>query len=454
MAVVGADRELTAGRHVFSCPMVDETTGFNKWFQTREEMENPYMGQEMPTCGVEDDWTVRGIASAEEAARHAELVHGADSHAEGGDGEVAFWTCPMHPSVRSADPGSCPICGMNLVAVTVQEAESGVILVDERRRQLIGVKTEPVARRDLTAEVRAVGKVTWDETRLADVNVKYSGWIGRLFVDRPGQEVRQGQALFTLYSPDLYAAQQDFLTALASQRTAAATSAPQRADYLVRAARERLRLWDLSAAQIDQVAASGEAVERIPILSPVSGVVVEKNVVEGAAVEPGMKLFRIAGLDRVWVEAEVYESELGLVETGQRARVTLPSLPGAELDGTVSFVYPYLDGASRTVRVRVELPNPGHRLKPEMFANVTLRRELGERLAVPQDAVLYAGPKSYVFLDLGEGRLRPQRVETGREVDGWVEILSGVSPGDVIVTSGNFLVAAESRLKVAMDQWK
>jgi Cu(I)/Ag(I) efflux system membrane fusion protein len=311
-----------------------------------------------------------------------------------------------------------------------------------------------VERRELRTEVRAVGKVTYDETRLADVNVKYRGWIGRLHVDEPGQAVRRGQPLFTLYSPELYSAQQEYLTALESQRTARTSAAPQRADYLVQAARERLRLWDLSAGQIDRLAATGEAIEQIPILSPVSGFVVEKNVVEGASVEPGMKLFRIAGLDRVWVEAEVYESELPLVEEGQPAVVTLPSMPGTELRGEVAFVYPYLDGAARTGKVRVELANPGLKLKPDMFANVLLTRDLGERLAVPEGAVLYAGPKSYVFLDLGEGRLRPQRVETGREVDGWVEVLSGLSEGDVIVTSGNFLIAAESRLKVALDQWQ
>jgi Cu(I)/Ag(I) efflux system membrane fusion protein len=337
---------------------------------------------------------------------------------------------------------------------TQEEARAGIIRIDPRRWQTIGVRTGAVERRPLQLEVRAVGKVTYDETRLSEVSVKYAGWIGRLDVDSPGQQVRKGQTLFTLYSPELYAAQQELLTALASQRAAEGGSAPDRADYLVRASRERLRLWELTPGQIDRLATTGQAVERLPIVSPASGHVVEKNVVAGSAVEPGMRLYRIAGLDRVWVEAEVYESELPLVEEGQPAVVTLPSMPGTELRGEVAFVYPYLDGAARTGKVRVELANPGLKLKPDMFANVLLTRDLGERLAVPEGAVLYAGPKSYVFLDLGEGRLRPQRVETGREVDGWVEVLSGLSEGDVIVTSGNFLIAAESRLKVALDQWQ
>lgn len=451
MALAAADPGLTEGRFVYSCPM---ETGFNKWIQEEPEMENPYMGQSMLACGSEDDWTVKGIGSVEEAAAHAEHVHGADVAEGGAEGDIAFYTCPMHPSVKSADPGACPICGMDLVPVSRQEVESGVIIVDERRRQLIGVKTRPVATRSVEKEIRAVGKVTFDESRLADVSVKYEGWIGELYVDEPGQAVRKGQPLFTLYSPQLYAAQQEYLTALESQRAARGTSAPERADYLVRASRERLRLWDLAPGQIDRLAETGQPVERIPIYSPVSGFVVEKNVVEGAAVQPGMKLYRIAGLDRVWVEADVYESELPLVEEGQTAIVTLPSMPEEELLGTIAFVYPFLDGASRTGRVRVELANPGMKLKPDMFANVTITRDLGERLVVPENAVLYAGPRSFVFVDLGEGRLRPQQVKVGREMDGWVEVLSGLEEGEVIVTSGNFLVAAESRLKTAMDQWK
>ncbi len=373
--------------------------------------------------------------------------------AAGGD-EIAYYTCSMHPSVRSQKPGTCPICSMDLVPVTRSEAETGVIMVDAQRRQTIGVTTAPVQRRPLTITIRAVGKVVYDQTRLADVSVKYQGWIGTLYADTPGQEVHKGEPLFTLYSPDLYATQQELLTALASRRAAAKTSAPDRADYLVGAARQRLRLWDLGEAQIDRIARSGKPLEYVPILSPVSGAVVEKNVVEGAAVEPGMKLFRIAGLDRVWVEAEVYESELALVHPGDEAVVTLAYVPGEVLHGRVAFVYPYLDDTTRTGRVRVELDNPGRRLKPDMYANVELQRDLGERLTVPEQAILYAGARRFVFLDLGQGRLKPQRVEIGQKSENLVEITAGLQEGDVIVTSGNFLIAAESRLKLAMEHWQ
>ena len=195
------------------------------------------------------------------------------------------------------------------------------------------------------------------------------------------------------------------------------------------------------------------AVERVPILSPAAGHVIEKNVIAGAAVEPGTTLFRIAGLERVWVEAEVYESELALLAAGDAATVTLAYLPGRTFAGRIAFVYPWLDGATRTGRVRIELANPGLALKPEMYAEVAFERALGDRLAVPDEAILYAGDRRYVFLDLGEGRLRPQVVTPGQRAGEWVEILDGLAPGDVVVTSGNFLIAAEARLKLALDHW-
>ncbi|HXT22240.1 MAG TPA: efflux RND transporter periplasmic adaptor subunit, partial [Thermoanaerobaculia bacterium] len=330
----------------------------------------------------------------------------------------------------------------------------GVVRMDAARRQAIGVTTALVARKVLVVPVRAVGKVVFDETKLTDVTVKYEGFIGRLYVDRPGQPVRRGQPLFTLYSPQLYAAQQEFLIALGSQRAARQTGAPDRADYLVNAARQRLRLWDLTAAQIDRLAKTGKPLEEIPILSPASGYVVEKDVVAGAAVQSGMKLFRLAGLDTVWVEAEVQESDLPLLRVGDRALVSFPYLPGRSFAGAIDFVYPYLDASSRTGRVRVQLPNRGLELKPDMFAEVTLSKDLGERLVVPADAALRSGDRSFVFVDLGDGRLAPRQVRLGRATDGEVEVLAGLQAGERIVTSGNFLVAAESRLERPMDQWQ
>ena len=339
-------------------------------------------------------------------------------------------------------------------AVAATASEPAVVRIDAARRQEIGVTTDVVRRQTLRIPVRAVGRVVVDETKLNDVTVKYAGYIGRLYVDRPGQAVRRGQALFTLYSPELFAAQQEYLIALRSQREARGTGAPDRADDLVTAARQRLRLWDLQPGQIDQLARTGKPIEEVPILSPAAGVVVEKDVVAGGAVAPGMKLFRLAGLDTVWVEAEVYESDLPLLHVGDSAEVTFPYLPGKSMRGTIGFVYPYLDATSRTGRVRIELENPGLELKPDMFANVVLAKNLGERLTVPVDAVLNTGDKSFVFVDLGDGRLTPRRVVVGRTAGDQVEVVEGLREGETIVTSGNFLVAAESRLKLAMEQWR
>ena len=355
------------------------------------------------------------------------------------------------PGLRELGGGT-PTTGK--AAPAVSTSVPAAVRIDSARRQEIGVSTGVVKRQTLTIPVRAVGKVVVDETKLADVTVKYDGYIGRLYVDRPGQAVRRGQALFTLYSPQLFAAQQEYLIALRSQREARSTGAPDRADYLVTAARQRLRLWDLQPGQIDQLARTGKPIEEVPILSPAAGVVVEKNVVAGGAVTPGMKLFRLAGLDTVWVEAEVYESELPLLHVGDSAEVTFPYLPGKSLRGTIAFVYPYLDATSRTGRVRIQLSNPGLELKPDMFANVVLEKDLGERLTVPVDAVLNTGDRSFVFVDLGDGHLTPRRVVVGRTAGDQVEIIEGLREGEAIVTSGNFLVAAESRLKSPADQWQ
>ncbi|MEE8219016.1 MAG: efflux RND transporter periplasmic adaptor subunit, partial [bacterium] len=442
LVVANVDPRLLDDWHVFECPM---TETFPKWMQPDSEVENPFMGQAMPGCGTPTDMQVTPPTSLPEVEAHIEHAH---------DGEVAYYTCSMHPSVKSDQPGTCPICSMDLVPVTREEIDTGVILMDAQRRQTIGVRTAPVKRQLVSVHIRAVGKIVYDETRLAEVTVKYKGWIGKLYADATGKRVRKGEPLFTLYSPELYAAQEELLTALASQSAARATSVPDRADYLVDAARKKLRLWDIEGEQIERIAESGEPLEYIPILSPVTGHVIEKSVVQGASVEPGEMLYRIAGLDKIWIEAELYESELPLVDVGQEAEVTLPYLPGRSFRGRVSFVYPYLEGESRTGRVRIELPHPRLELKPGMYANVDLREERGERLVVPEEAVLYAGPRRLVFLDLGEGRLKPQEIEVGVKSGDFYEVLSGLEEGDVVVTSGNFLVAAESRIKSATEQWQ
>lgn len=370
--------------------------------------------------------------------------------ATGGD-HLSHYTCSMHPSVRKQGPGTCPICNMDLVPVTREQAASGEVVIAPEQQQLIGVRSSRVERRPAESEVRATGRVAFDETRFEDVTVKYGGYIGRLHVEETGQPVRKGQTLFTLYSPELYAAQQEYLIAVRSQRAAQGTSAPDRADYLVQAARQKLRLWDFSESQVRALASQGAPAREVAVPSPASGYVVEKDVVEGAAVQPGMRLFRIAALDRVWVEAEVYESELPRVRIGQRATVTLPYLPGPELHGRVRLILPALNPESRTGRVRIEISNRsgagGPMLRPDMYADVVLQSQEREALMVPESAVLYTGPRRLVFLDLGEGRFRPKEVQLGARSGDFYEVLSGLQEGDQVVTSGNFLVDAEARLR-------
>ncbi len=366
---------------------------------------------------------------------------------------ISHYTCPMHPSVRAAEPGRCPICGMELVAVKRDEAQSGAVRVDSERLQRIGVRFANVERAPLVRTIRAAGTVAWDETRLVDVSLRVRGWVRELYADALGERVRAGDPLFTLYSPELYAAQVEYLDALRSRASARGGEAPARADALVRAARERLRLWDLAEADVTELARRGTPLEAVPVRAGASGFLLEKNLVEGAAIEPGVRLLRIAPLDRVWIDAQVFESDAPLVAVGQKARVRLPGPGGRALDARVAYVYPSLDAGTRTVRARLELPNPELELRPETWVEVELFVDLGERVLVPTSAVIHAGAKRVVFVERGDGRLEPRRVETGSSGEDRTEIVSGLEPGERIVASGNFLIAAESRLASALSQW-
>ncbi len=325
----------------------------------------------------------------------------------------------------------------------MEQPPTGTITVDARRRQLIGLTTAPAERRPFTRELRAVGRVAYDETALTDVSLKYEAWVGDLTADFVGAPVHRGQVLFTVYSPDLYAAQVEYLQAL--------KRAPS--SDLLAAARQRLAFWEVDDGFIAELQRRGEPVKYVPIRAPRDGVVVSKNVVEGTAHRAGMALLRIADLSRVWIEAEIYEADLSLVAPGMPVTVTLPYLPGTTLEGTVEFIYPYLHQTSRTARVRLSVPNAEGLLKPDMFADVRLAQPLGERLVVPVAAVIVAGETRVVFEDLGDGRLAPRVVRTGHRSGDWIEITAGLEAGDRVVTSGNFLIASETLLKSGLKQW-
>jgi RND family efflux transporter MFP subunit len=377
------------------------------------------------------------------------LAGGSDAPAESGADAIDHYTCSMHPSVHQKTPGKCPICGMDLVPVTKEQQEQGVVTIPAARQQLIGVRTSPVMQGKMVRTLRAVGRLAYDESSLTEVSLKVRGWIVKLFVTNTGQRVARGETLFTLYSPELYNAQQDYLLATREQ-----ASGSNQIAALVEPARQRLHLLDFSDAQIDELARRGKPLENVAFTARESGFVIEKNVVEGAAVEPGMRLYRIASLDRVWIEADVYEADFAMVRVGQKATVTLDYLPGRSYEARVAYVYPYLNAEARTGRVRLELVNRKLELRPGMYANVLLQSDLGARLQVPASAIVYTGPRRLVFVDLGEGHFRPQEVQVGSQANGMYEVLSGLQAGDRVATSGVFLIAAEARISTAAKYWE
>jgi len=332
-------------------------------------------------------------------------------------------------------------------------ASPGEFHFDPTRLQQVGVRSEAARLEELDTTVRAVGRVTWDETSLHDVTMRVGGFAGEVAADSLGAPVTQGQLLFQFYSPEVFAAQREYLTALRSDSAARGTSVPERSRAMVGAAERRLRLWGIDAAEIAALARRGTPQEYLPVRAPISGYVVEKEIVAGSAIEMGQRVYRIAPLDPVWIDAEIYEAELARVSVGMPAEVTLPYLPDQRFAAKVAYLYPSLQGDRRTARVRLVLANPNRELRPDMYATVLLRKPLGARLTVPDTAVLRAGDASFVFLDLGDGHLRPQRVTTGTESDGRIEITSGLEAGQPVIVAGTFLVAGESRLRAALESW-
>jgi len=389
-----------------------------------------------------DDPTTVGSSHGQDHTRMSEAEHTETmpSAAMATD-EVAYFTCPMHPSVRQKTPGTCPICSMDLTPVTEAELSTGEVIVDSLRRQRIGVRTQTAQIRSLVRPIRAVGSVAWDESRVHDVSARVDGWVEDLRVTRTGDPVRRGATLLRFYSPDLLATQRELLAAPPGSR-------------LAQTARERLRLWGMSSGAISAMLTEGAPRERVSIPSPISGVVVEKRVNEGAHVRSGALLYRIADPSRVWVEADVFEQDLRHVVVGQTVQVSLPHAPAQQPTGEVAYVYPTLEPGARTGRVRIELDSAGGALRPGMLANVTFEVALGEHLAIPSEAVIYTGPRRIVFVDKGEGRLRPVEVHVGARAGNWIVIEDGLSAGDVVVISGAFLLAAESRIRSATDHWE
>jgi Cu(I)/Ag(I) efflux system membrane fusion protein/cobalt-zinc-cadmium efflux system membrane fusion protein len=326
--------------------------------------------------------------------------------------------------------------------------------LDLRRQQLIGVRTSAVERGPAATTLRAVGLVRYDETRLADVNLKLEGWIRDLYVDYTGKLVQQGDPLFTLYSPELLTTQQEYLLALKSRdqlRSSQIADARDYADRLVEAARQRILLWDLPADQIAALDESGEAPAVVTFRSPVTGYVIEKHALQGLHVTPGQTLYRIADLSRVWIEADVYEQDVSLARVGRSAAVTLDAYPGERFDATVTYVYPYVEEKTRTVRVRFELANRAGRLKPGMYANVELQAPLGMSTTIPSNALLDSGARQLVFVAEGDGYFQPREVKAGQRLDDRVQILEGLREGEQVAMGATFFLDSESQLRASVQ---
>lgn len=369
-------------------------------------------------------------------------------------GLTAPGTSPAPTPSANAGSGSHDKGGHDAQPDAAPAAPGGnMLVVDAQRLQSIGVKFETAKLKDVTKTIRAVGQVAPDERLLADVNIKIEGWIDRLLVNTTGEQVRKGQILFTLYSPELVATQQEFLLALQAVQRLGDSQFKDVADgarSTLDVTRRRLQLWDIEDYHIQELERTGKVLKTLPIHAPLSGTITEKKAMAGMHVEPGDSLYTITDLTRVWVMADIYEYELPLIAKDLPVRVSLAYAPQQAMQGTVGFVYPTVDEQTRTARIRVELDNRSELLKPGMYANVELNIPLGNRLVVPKDAVLESGERRILFIHHMDGRIEWRPATVGVRGGDWVEILGGLSEGEHIVTTANFLLDSESQLKAAV----
>ena len=379
--------------------------------------------------------------------------------------------CAMHPSIISDKPGQCPICQMRLIPMEDEHGQHAAasspaapvplqtvagrapVHVSAEKQQLIGVRTSPAGMQPLVRTIRAVGRVEIDERRLHHVHTKVGGWIERFEANATGELVHKGQPLLSIYSPELLASQQEYLLALEARRRLTGATIPSVAgsgDELVASARRRLSLYDLTEDQISKLERTGEAERTMTLYAPMTGHIVARNVTHGEKIEPGTTLLDLADLSHVWILADIYEYEVPFVQVGQKAVISLSYLPARLFAGTIAFIQPFVSDTTRTVRVRIELDNPDLELKPGMFGQVELRSDLGTRLVIPDSAIISTGEREVVFVARGEGYFEPRELTLGVRLADTVEVLSGLAEGDRVLTSGNFLIDSESKLKAAL----
>ncbi len=479
----GADSTQSTIADIYTCPMDPQI-----------QQDQP---GKCPICGM--NLVLKKVDSTQSKSGKSESTE-KESSSVGSD----KYQCPMHPAIVQDHPGDCPICGMKLVKMkgsasdqskpssssshkvafyrspmdpnqtspvprkdemgmdylpVYEEDTSGdtevkdraAVEIDPKRQQLIGLRIAKAEKAGISGGWRTVGRVEIDPTRVSHINVKVAGFVEHVFVDFVGRAVKRGEPLFTLYSPDLLAAQQEYLLSLENHENNTNDVQASTYDAVVFAVRNKLKNWDVPESAIVRLEETRETTKALTFTSPVSGVVTLKDVVEGATLEPGAVPYEITDLNVVWVMADAYQPDLAQVHVGTRASMSFEALPDRVIIGTVAFVDPILDVQSRTAKVRLEVQNEDGELKPGMFGEVMFRGESRESLTIPSDALIPTGRGFYVFVELGEGRFEPRSVKLGEKSSDRVEIVEGLSEGESVVTRANFLVDSESSLRAALS---
>ena len=375
---------------------------------------------------------------------------------------IMYWVDPMHPQYTSDRPGVAPDCGMTLEPVYEGESARnaapgaeppGAIRVGADKQQLLGVSFAAAELTSAAETVRAVGKVAVDETRIVRVHPRIEGWISQVQVDFVGKRVNQGDPLLTVYSPEMLASEQEFLLALRARDEMKNSPSPEttrNSASLVEASRHRLERWDLSAAAIEELERTHTPIRSVTIYSPASGYVTARNAFPGQKVAPETELYQLADLSHAWIMADVFEADMAKIQQGQSAFVTLPNVAARGFTARVDNIQPQVDPTTRTLKVRLDAPNPDMRLKPDMFVNVEFRIGGPARVTVPTEAVVNTGTRQTVFVDHGDGLFEPRAVQIGDRIGDRIQVLSGLKAGERVVASGTFLIDSEAQLKNAV----
>ncbi|MCH8068066.1 MAG: efflux RND transporter periplasmic adaptor subunit [Candidatus Marinimicrobia bacterium] len=396
-----------------------------------------------PICGM-NLTPIGGVSS---------LVTSASSvSAEKGERKILYWRAPMDPTYITPKPGKSPM-GMDLIPVYEgEEAFGATVRINPTVVQNMGVRIATVRRRNLSQKIRTIGRIDYDESKVAHVHTKFTGWIEKTYVNTTGEHVEKGQDLLEIYSPKLVSAQEEYLDAynkLRSLGQSTSKAAKSNMETILASAKRRLEYFDVTKEQIERIEKTGEVNKTLMLLSPHEGIVVKKHALDGMEVKSGMNLYTIVDLSEIWVYADIYEYETPWIKVGQPATMTLSYNPGKKYKGQVQYIYPYLEEKTRTIKVRLVFPNDNLELKPGMYANVDLETSQVENvIAVPMEAVLFSGERNFVIVSLGEGRFAPRDVTIGIESgDGYYEVKEGLSKGEKIVISGQFLIDSESKLQ-------